>query len=191
MSKRKLVLISVIVLLCACTLCAIVGLRTANDPTWQATQTARPSATRVPTKTPRATRTPSPSATSIPHTSTAPPPVLAPGYAEIRRNFDALTDAQWSVYRQRIAGQRVAHWTGWLSDVDEKTFGGYAARVDMEDPATEFIPVYDVSFDVPPDVALQLVKGSPITFSGTITYAEDLLGSLVIKLEDVTIENIP
>ena len=65
-------------------------------------------------------------------------------------------------------------------DVEESTFGGYVAYVDMEDPNRAFA-VYDVYFAVADELALNLAKNSPVTFSGYIESAHKTLGTLSIK----------
>ena len=95
-----------------------------------------------------------------------------------------MTEAQWNNYVDQIVGAWVTNWTGWIDDINEKTLGGYELWIDM-DPPDEMLSVYDVTFYISDEVALQIIKDTPITFSGKITAVTDILGvGLVITLEE-------
>ena len=95
-----------------------------------------------------------------------------------------MTEAQWNHYVDQIVGTWVTNWTGWIDDVNEKTFGGYELWIDM-DPPDEVLSVYDVTFDISDEVALQVTKDNPIAFSGKITAVTDISGvGLVITLDE-------
>lgn len=104
--------------------------------------------------------------------------------------MDTMTDAQWDLYVKGLAGMSVDGWTGWVEDVRSKTFGGYELWIDMDSP-DELISVQDVSFDIPDSLALELNKDDKVNFSGTIYYAQYILGSLQISLENPTVEPAP
>lgn len=116
--------------------------------------------------------------------STAPRPAPAPEappFEEIRKNMQEMTDAQWNKYGPSLTGNRVS-WTGWIKEVNEKTFGGYEVWIDMDAPDVP-LSVQDVYADIPDDLALQLRKGQQVRVSGTIKSATNVLGSLGIRLE--------
>lgn len=131
---------------------------------------AQPTIMLLPTDLPLPTNTPQP---------TAPP------HAEIRRNYETMTDAQWNAYAKTIEGSHVDNWEGVVSDVDEgEIFGGFTILVQM--PGDFLSTVY---IDVPEDVAMIINKNSNIRFSGEIETASDLLG-LSIHIGNVAIENL-
>ncbi|HXT61196.1 MAG TPA: hypothetical protein VN699_21325 [Pirellulales bacterium] len=105
----------------------------------------------------------------------------APPFEEIRTNAKEMTDAQWNKYGPSLAGSHVA-WSGWVKEVNEKTFGGYEVWIDMDAPDVP-LSVQDVYADIPDDLALQLRKGQQVRVSGTIKSATNLLGSMAIRLE--------
>ena len=121
----------------------------------------------------------------IPTATATRDPRLAPPFAEIRANVKNMTEAQWKDYLPRLAGLRVENWQGWVSDVDVSFLGDeYELWVDMDPPGRLFSS-YDVQIPLPSqlnDLALQWKIDQPITFSGTIIRARELLGGVTIVM---------
>lgn len=147
--------------------------------------TATDGPTPTPTNSPEPTNTPLPTDTPEP-TSTPTPLPPAPPFSEIRANMEGMTDAQWDAYKRSLGGLRAIEWSGWVSDVSEKLFGGYQLLVDMDSPNE--LSVQDVTFDISDDIALELSKDTKVTFSGTIDSANNIFGSLQINMSDATVE---
>lgn len=122
------------------------------------------------------TDTPEPTPTLVP---------LADSYEEMEAAVDDLTDAQWRVYREEQEGRRVEEWTGWVSDVKQQRGDRYELQVDMAPPET-LLSVYNVTFEIEAERALEVSKEQQVVFSGVIKSVRRLLLSLTIELEDVT-----
>lgn len=118
--------------------------------------------------------------------ATATPAPTAPPFAEIWGNVQDMTEAQWKEYLPTLAGARVENWEGWVENVDVSG-SKYTLLVDMDSP-DEFLSTYDVRFAVSEDVGLKLQKDQPVVFSGTIDKVQELLGSITVFLQDVTLE---
>lgn len=86
-----------------------------------------------------------------------------------------MTDAQWNPYAKGLKG-RLLTGQGWITEVNEKLFGGYELWLDMDDPEQNPLSVQDVSFDIPKDNALGLNKGEQVQFTGYIKVASNLGG---------------
>ena len=56
------------------------------------------------------------------------------------------------------------------------------------DSPDELFSAQEVYFPIPSDIALELQKDQPVTFSGTIERVQEFLGSTTIYLQDVTLE---
>jgi len=77
-------------------------------------------------------------------------------------------------------------WQGWVEDVDD-TLSGYELWVDMDAP-DDSLSGLDVSFDIPDEIALKIMKDQRVVFSGSIRRASEFLGSVSLELEDVVFE---
>lgn len=132
---------------------------------------------------------PTSSPTVIPtETSTLTPELPAPPFKEIRSEMEIMTDAQWMKYTEQLKGTRVANWTGWIEDVNEKTFGGYELWIDMDSPDA-VLSLYEISFDIPEDLALGFRKDQAVTFSGRIeSIRKGIFGECRIQLVNATVE---
>ncbi len=107
-------------------------------------------------------------------------------YEEIRGNANTMTDAQWNQYTESLKGLSVIDWEGWITDVNEKTFGGYEVQIDMEPPVG--ITTYDVHFDISDELALTLEKEQKIRFSGQIDQVNNVFSmNLVFLLNNGTL----
>jgi len=118
--------------------------------------------------------------------STATPAPTAPPFVEIRDNVQNMTEAQWKQYLPELKGARVTHWQGWVEEVNVSG-NKYELWVDMDSP-DELFSAQEVYFPIPSDIALELQKDQPVTFSGTIERVQEFLGSTTIYLQDVTLE---
>jgi len=103
----------------------------------------------------------------------------------IRNNIERMTEAQWKAYVRSLKGKRVK-WTGWVEDVNEKWIGGYELLVDMDSPDA-FLSVYDLSFDIPDDLALKLNKDQRVSFEGDISHVFNILGSCRVSLDEAVV----
>jgi hypothetical protein len=56
------------------------------------------------------------------------------------------------------------------------------------DPPSEAMSIYDVVFDIPDDIALELNRDQQVTFSGTIDHVSELFGSITVYLVDPTVQ---
>jgi len=133
----------------------------------------------------RNTPTPRPPAPTAAPTATPTPRPLAPAFDAIEISVSQMTEAQWKPYLESLKGQRVVDWTGWIVDVNQKLGGAYEAWIDMDDPG--MFTIQDVYVPVDSDTALALGKGMPVTFSGVIKSANELLGNVTIHLEEATV----
>lgn len=122
------------------------------------------------------------SSSSVPPTAAA----TAPRFADIWANMQGMTEAQYEHYFDGLEGHKAVNWTGWVSDVDERLSGRYRVRIDMVWPNT-ILSTNVVKFTVPESVALSLRKNERVRFSGYINRISEVLGSLVITLEDEAI----
>lgn len=125
--------------------------------------------------------------TSTPEITATPRPI-APPYSEIAEKVQTMTEAQWKAYLPTLAGNSVISWTGWVSNVNVKSGGRYELLVDMDSPE-ELFSTSDVHFDIPDDIALEFEIDQIVVFSGTIDHVMELLGSIVVYLKDVSLEN--
>jgi hypothetical protein len=144
--------------------------------------------TPVPTETPVPTPTPvptNPTETPIPPTVTPIP--LAPPFSEIKQKHETMTEAQWKNYRNQIEGTMIIGWQGWIEEVTGKE-GRYIAMIDMDSPEADILGYPEINFIVSDDVALSLQIDQPVTFSGQIKSAVDVLGALNITLEHATLQ---
>ncbi len=115
-----------------------------------------------------------------------PPVDTTLSFRSIRNQMrDEMTEAQFKALARRLEGRRI-RWRGWVEDVNEKMLGGHELWVDMDSPA-EPLSVQDVTFDIPPDLALALRKDSRLVFEGTIASIQDIMGSLQIRLNDARV----
>ena len=107
-------------------------------------------------------------------------------YAEIRKNEQTLTDAQWEDYGRHILGSEVK-WTGWVAEAG-KQFSGeqYLISVDM-DPPDGSPSVPDVQVKVPRATAQRFKKGQKIVFWGTIHDVAAFLDKHTIYLDEATV----
>lgn len=108
-------------------------------------------------------------------------------FEKFRSVFDGFTDVQFKQLRGELVGKKVT-WSGYVDDVKEKWFSGFAVQVDMDPPET-FLSVYEVTLAVGSDMedfVGTLTKGKQIKFRGRITSIRKLLGKLIINIEDVT-----
>ena len=124
---------------------------------------------------------------------TMPTPVPpAPPFEEIRRNHEAMvsgnmTEAKWKNFKDPIKGTQAFQWSGRIYDVERNEFSGkYWVRIDM-DTTDGLINISEVSFVVPEETALSYEKGQQLTFSGRIDDIIDIMGTLEITIEDVTL----
>lgn len=97
-----------------------------------------------------------------------------------------MTEAQFKLVADQLKGKSISNWSGWVENVNVKTFGGNEVWIDMDSPDT-LMSVQDVTFDVPDDLALSLSKDAPIVFSGEIESVTNILGSLQIQLKNGTV----
>jgi hypothetical protein len=108
---------------------------------------------------------------------------LAPAIQGILKEIEGMTDVQRNQYMESLKGMRVEGWRGIISDVDEgEIFGGFSVYVDMD----ELNFGSEVHIEVTKEVALSLVKGQEIEFSGDIKLVSDTLGT-TIYIENATI----
>lgn len=211
MKKRTVILIGGGASILGCIICISIGAIYGSTPEYRATSTARaiaqltdrarPSLTSAPPTEPQemqAEGVPAESvptqgpvrATEVPTQPPAPTPTprpIAPSFLEIRVNVQSMTEAQWKAYLPTLDGYAVVNWTGWVEDVNVKFGGGYELWIDM-DPPSEAMSIYDVVFDIPDDIALQLNRDQQVTFSGTIDHISELFGSITVYLVDPTVQ---
>ena len=186
---RRIALFAVISLIGVCVVIFAIGLMAGGTPdeetAVQVEEESGPAQEQLAgTATPAPTNTPRPTATPIPTPTPIPP---APPFDEIRDNYKEMTEAQWKAYRETLDGLWV-EWEGWVSNVDKGTIlGKYTLLVDMDSPDDVF-SVYDVSFSVPEEEALKYNKEQRVRFSGVIGNVGTFLGSMSIRLEDVSVE---
>jgi hypothetical protein len=170
--KRRIVIIVVGICLVICLLAAILG--GGGD----GTKTSQPATTSSAVEP---ASTVEPTATSEPTATMTPVPTVPP-FAEIEAQVEAMTEAQWKAYLQGLKGQRIENWTGWIVDVDKGLTGKYTAWIDMDEPGA--LSSQDVYCPVSEDVAMALMKGAKVIFSGTIERTSELLGSVSFTLGD-------
>lgn len=111
----------------------------------------------------------------------------APPFAEVRDNVRSMTEAEWGPYLSSMQGNQVVGWRGWIAGVDTTLMGHFEVAVDMDPPDDPF-STPDVFFYVPGEVAKALHEGQEITFSGLVEDAFEFMGSVSVRLQDVTIE---
>jgi len=117
---------------------------------------------------------------------TSKPQIVAPSIQQILTTVEGMTDAQRNQYNESLQGNRVEGWRGTVSEVDEgEIFGGFSVYIDM---VTDNFG-YEVSIEVPEDVALSLSKGQEIQFSGNIDSVSDIMGTTVY-IENAVIEPV-
>ncbi len=153
--------------------------------------TSETPAARAPAMVPGSTLALAPSDTPVPTDTPAPEPTdtpvpSAPPFEEIRASHEAMTEAQWKNYRTQIEGTMVVDWQGWIDEVTGEP-GRYKVVIDMDSP-DEILSYAEVRFAVPDDVALGLAKDQPVTFSGQIKAAVDMLGALDVTLEHAELQ---
>ena len=119
-----------------------------------------------------------------PNVTVSPIPV-APSFEEIRTNHEAMTEAQWKVYRTEIEGTQAIVWRGWVDEVTGKP-GRFKMQVDMDAP-DEF-SVAEISFLVSDIVALDFQLDQEVTFTGEIDTATDFMGLLKIEMKRVSVK---
>lgn len=119
---------------------------------------------------------------------TATPRPIAPPFSEISAQVKNMTEAQWKAYLPTLAGNSVFGWTGQVYEVNVKFGGGYELWVAMDSPQ-EWLPSRDVIFDIPDNIALEFELGQVVVFSGVIDHVQEFLGSVIVYLEDVYLEN--
>ncbi|MHB1296504.1 MAG: hypothetical protein ACYC4R_16115 [Anaerolineae bacterium] len=121
------------------------------------------------------------SAPVAPRFSPTPKPSSRWTYEDLRNIRAESTDAQWEVFADSIVGQRV-EWEGWVHEA--KADG--RLLIDMDAPS-ESMSIQDVYFDVPASKVLSFNKDEPIEFLGDIESVIDILGSVQVNLENVTV----
>ena len=169
----------IIAILCVCGFLA-VGWFT-STPEVPAPQAGLP--TDIPTEAPPPAPTDTP---PLPQTPTAPP------FEEIRSQMKDMTEAQRNEYIRSLKGLRISNWAGWVHDVYEESSGGYKLYVTLNPPPGDILNAYDVTLDITDDIALQLKKDQPITFSGQIDSVNEVAGVLIsIHLVDAAVETEP
>lgn len=107
-------------------------------------------------------------------------------FEKFRSVFDELTDIQFKQLRQEFEGKKVI-WSGYLDEVEEKWFGGFKIRIDMDSPEIA-LSVYDVLLIVSSDMedfVSILTKDQQLKFQGKIKSIQKTLGKLVVNIEDV------
>ena len=108
---------------------------------------------------------------------------FALSYKKIDSQVKNLTNVQFKQYSSSLIGSRVK-WTGMVTDVTKNWLNSnYEVKMDMDKTG-----VYDVSFDVSKNLALQLKKNGYYKFSGTIKRITSVLGTVVVTLEKVKFE---
>jgi len=143
-----------------------------------ATATVGLSSTPSAPATPALTNTPMPTNTPIP---------LAPPVSEIIENHRQMTDVQWDAYVKQLRETLAQDWEGWVEDVD-KILGKYVLYVDVDPPELSF-STYEVAFNIPEEMALAYNQDQYIRFTGIVERVSiPLLGSINIRLKDVTVE---
>lgn len=175
----KIAIAAVLIVMCVCVIVGIFG------PSADETEIAPPEPTAItllhggePTEVPP-TSTPFPTATPRP---------IAPPFSEISAQVESMTEAQWKAYLPTLAGNSVIDWTGRVYEVNVKFGGGYELWVDMDSPQ-EWLPSRDVIFDIPDDIALEFEIDQVVVFSGVIDHVQEFLGSVIVYLENVYLEN--
>ncbi len=103
-----------------------------------------------------------------------------------REAIVGMTEAQFKQMASQLEGKNIVSWSGWVENVNVKTFGGYEVWIDMDSPDS-LLSVQDVTFDVPEQLALSLSKDNPINFSGEIESVSNVLGSLQIRLKNAAV----
>jgi hypothetical protein len=105
----------------------------------------------------------------------------APAYEEIKVKSGSLTDAQWGEYAKALKGKSV-DWSGTVTEVHKKLFGGYEVWLDMDPPGTP-LSVQDVYVPVSDSQALGINKGQSLAVRGTIKSVTRVLGKASIHLD--------
>lgn len=165
---RWLGIVGVMAVLACCGIVALGALASSGNGNGQPTRRSSTSG-----------NTPAPAASP-----TAQP--IAPPAAEIIDTTQGMTDAQRNAYNESLKASRVEGWRGVVTDVDEgEILGGFTVLVEMDESNLGA----DVYIDVNEDVALDLVKGSTIVFSGDIDYVSDVMG-VGIHVKNATIEAV-
>ena len=169
MRRARGFILAVVVLLVAGSLLTYLE---SEDPAATPTRSDAPRATHLPTSTP----------TAIPR---------APSYAKIRSNFDRMTDTQWKAYEKTLRGKAAVDWMGWVENVDKEPLSSkYALYIDIDDPDVA-LSVYDVAINIPESHILAYNKDSQVRFSGIIDSVTPVLGMLIVRLTNTTIEVLP
>jgi hypothetical protein len=107
-------------------------------------------------------------------------------YKSIRYNMQNMTKLQFKEYCNSITDEKIL-WTGYVSEVKEKWFGGYEVLVDMDAPNS--FSIQDVTFDISKEVAMKLSKNRRIVFEGEIKDILNVLGSCQVMLKNVIISS--
>jgi len=121
--------------------------------------------------------------------ATATPRPIAPPCKEIAEKVEPMTEAQRKAYLSTLVGNSVTSWIGRVSEVDVKYDGSYELQLDMNSPAWYSFRVYRVYFDIPDDIALEFEIDQAVVFSGTIDRVKEFSGSVIVYLNDVSLEN--
>lgn len=149
-------------------------------------QAPPPTAVQAPAKLAAERGSPKPTATATPKpVDTATPlPPLAPSMSEMLAAREAQTDVQFDGYQDQLKGQRVAQWSGEVTDVVKRGLltERYMAYVDvLPDNFGD-----EVHLELPAELAMTLQKGQIITFSGTIDNTIEF-GGLTVFVDEATI----
>lgn len=140
---------------------------------------AQPDPTSINEPNPTAITQPDPTATAEPTATTEPLPEL-PEWSELAANSEAMTDAQWNNYAEGLVQNTVTDWQGQVIEVDEGLFGGFDIWVDIDN---DVLSTADVFIPVSEQQALEINKGSTITFNGIVDNVDNLFG-LSVRLEE-------
>lgn len=105
----------------------------------------------------------------------------APGFLEIKDNYETMTEAQWENFADETKGAYVDGWSGTVQEVDQ-TLGKYNVTIEYDTyPELRFyIP------DYPKEDALALERDQEVSVSGTVSLVSAAFG-YSIHLENATI----
>lgn len=88
-----------------------------------------------------------------------------------------MTAVQVQEELDAVVGKPVTNWSGWVYDVSKGT-GDYTIEVGMKDPETTLFWARDVNIiHVSKEIAFQLSKKQPISFSGAISKIDNVFGT--------------
>jgi len=110
-------------------------------------------------------------------------------FDQIIADTENMTDAQFDRYADEAKKNNMAsRWTATVTEVDDQVLGSeYFAHLTVN-PGETF-DFYDISIDIPEDVALGLNLGDELVFSGEIKDVTNTLDLTVVSLNKVTIHS--